>query len=364
MKPGGALGRVMRSTVLGSVNEFPKREARKKLEDRLRSINQGLHRPQSMVRFGEYAHGDWWSLVLPTLKLSTQHGYRMVLRRHLLPFFGDLRLCDITRLDIQQFVAQRFRQDLAWQTVRNAWIVLSSVLDSAVEFGYLAVNPARGVKFPPQPPRQGPAILTASAFARLLAHLQEPYKTMVTLAALTGLRIGEVLALRWQAVGLDSGTIRVSESVFQGQFQKPKSERSVRTIPIGPVARWLLENHRQRLVRLKPDDLVFPNRRSGAYRESNLLERVLKPASKAAGIGRVTWHQFRHVHASLLHDLGVPVKVAQQQLGHATVETTLNVYTHVVQDTHRKAIEDLERVLFPNVPKLVDSGERGGFVIQ
>jgi integrase len=141
-------------------------------------------------------------------------------------------------------------------------------------------------------------------------------------------------------------------------------KRSVRTIPIGPVARSLLENHRQRLVRSKPDDLVFPNRRSGAYRESNLLERVLKPAAKAAGIGRVTWHQFRHVHASRLHDLGVPAQVAQQQLGHANVETTLNIYTHVVPDTHRKAIEDLERVLFPSVPKLADLGERGGFVIQ
>jgi integrase-like protein len=66
----------------------------------------------------------------------------------------------------------------------------------------------------------------------------------------------------------------------------------------------------------------------------------------------VTWHQFRHVHSSLLHDLGVPAKVAQQQLGHASVHTTLKVYTHVVETTHRKAIEDLERVLFPSVPKL------------
>jgi integrase len=286
-----------------------------------------------MKRFREYAHGDWSSLVLPTFKLSTQRGYRMVLGHHLLPCFGDLRLCDITKLGVQQFVAEKFRQCLAWQTVRNAWIVLSSILDSAVEYGYLVVNPARGVKFPPQPPRQDPEILTAGAFAQLLAHLQEPYKTMVTLAALTGLRIGEVLALRWQAVNLDSGTVRVSESVFQGQFQKPKSEKSARTIPIGPVLRSLLENYRKRAVHARPEDLVFPNRRNGAYRESNLLERVLKPAGEAAGGGRVTWHQFRHVHSSLLHDLGVPPKVAQQQLGHATVETTLNLYTHVIQGT-------------------------------
>src|SRR5207237_4851209 len=89
---------------------------------------------------------EWTSLVLSTLKLSTQRGYRMVLRKHVLPCFGQRRLCDITKMDIQQFVADKFRQGRAWQTVRNAWIVLSSVLDAAVDYGYLNSNPARGVK--------------------------------------------------------------------------------------------------------------------------------------------------------------------------------------------------------------------------
>src|SRR5262249_26467855 len=124
------------------------------------------------------------------------------------------------------------------------------------------------------------------------------------------------------------------------------------------------ESQRNRSLRRRPDDLVFANRGCGPYRESNLLERVIQPAAKAVGLGRVTWHQLRHVHASLLHDLGVRPKVAQKQLGHATIETTLNVYTHVVQDTHRKAIENLERVLFPNVPKLVGQEEGREVVIQ
>jgi integrase len=83
-----------------------------------------------------------------------------------------------------------------------------------------------------------------------------------------------------------------------------------------------------------------------------LLERVLQPAAVRAGLGRVTWHQFRHVHSSLLNDLGVPVKIAQEQLGHASVQTTLNIYTHVVKASHRRAIEQLEARLFPSVPKL------------
>ena len=361
----GGRGRVQRSTVLGLVSEIPtRREAQALLEQRLRPLNLGLQRPQSTMRLADYVQGEWTSLVLPTLKYSTRVGYRRLVEGHLIPYWGDWRLGDITKLDVQRFIAEKFRQGRAWQTVRNAWIVLSGILDSAVEFGYLTVNPAHGVKFPPQSPRKEPKILTAEDFLNLLAHLREPFRSMVALAALTGLRIGELLALRWRAVDLNSGTIRVVESVYEGQFQSPKSEKSIRTVPLGPVTRGLLESHRRRWVRLKPEDLVFPNERGRPYDGGNLLKRVLRPAAEAAGIGHISWHQFRHIHCSLLHDLGVPVKVAQEQLGHASVETTLNVYTHVIQDTHRRAIENLERVLFPNVPKLSEGKADLGPVIQ
>ena len=73
---------------------------------------------------------------------------------------------------------------------------------------------------------------------------------------------------------------------------------------------------------------------------------MLQPAAEEPGLGRVTWHQFRHIHSSLLNDLKVPVKIAQEQLGHASVSTTLNVYTHVIDASHRKAVEALEERLF------------------
>ncbi len=365
IREGGSRGRLHRSAVLGAVGDIPTlRQAKALLERRLQPMNQGLLQPQSTMRFSDFAQGEWTALVLPTHKLSTQHGYRVVLERHLLPYFGSSRLCDITKLEIQHFVAEKFHQGLAWQTVRNTWILLSSILDSAAEYGYITLNPARGVKFPPQGPAKAPQILSAEALARLREYLREPFKTMVALTVLTGLRIGELLALRWRSVDLDTGILHVSESVFQGEFQKPKSKRAVRTLPIGPVTRQLLEDHHRRSMSIQPDDLVFPHRNGQPYRESNLLQGVLQPTGKAAGVGRVTWHQFRHIHATLLHELGVPARVAQEQLGHATIETTLKVYTHTIPETHRRAIEDLERVLFPNVPKLVDSRDKAGSLIQ
>jgi hypothetical protein len=94
------------------------------------------------------AEQQWKPLVFPTFKASTQHGYKAVLANHVLPAWKEWRLRDIERLAIQQWVAEKFAKRTGWQTVRNSWVLLSGILESAVEYGYLQTNPARGVKFP------------------------------------------------------------------------------------------------------------------------------------------------------------------------------------------------------------------------
>ena len=349
---GGQLGRLHKSVVLGTVAELPtKRHALTKLDEQIRPVNQGTSRPEASMSFGVFAESQWSALVLPTLKLSTQHGYKNVLNKHVLPYWRAWRLRDIGKLDVQQFVADKFRQQAGWQTVRNAWTLLSGILETAVEYGYLTMNPARGVKFPQQAEREAPAIIAGADFAKLLNEVDEPYRTMVELIAATGLRIGELLAVRWRALDLEVGTLAVRESVYEGKFQRPKTSKSRRTIPLGPHTIASLKGHRDRSTRKGDDALVFPNKSGEPLRESKLLERVLQPAAERAGLGRVTWHQFRHIHSSLLNDLRVPVKIAQEQLGHASISTTLNIYTHVVDASHRAAIEQVERQLFPTVPK-------------
>jgi hypothetical protein len=160
------------------------------------------------------------------------------------------------------------------------------------------------------------------------------------------------IAVRWRSLDLEIGTLPVRESVYEGKFQSPKTQKSRRTIPLGPQSISWLREHRLRAGRTPSDDLVFGNRNGQPMRESKLLTKVLQPAAKAAGLGRVTWHQFRHIHSSLLNDLRVPVKIAQEQLGHSSISTTLNIYTSVLDASHRKAIEALERELFPSVPQI------------
>jgi integrase len=156
------------------------------------------------------------------------------------------------------------------------------------------------------------------------------------------LRVVELLAVRWRALDLEVGTLAVRESVYGGKLQRPKTQKSRRTIPLGPHAVASLTAHRDRSTCKGDDELVFPNKSGEPLRESK-LQRVLQPAAERAGLGPVTWHHFRHIHSSLLNDLRVPVKIAQEQLGHASIATTLNIYTHVVDASHRQAIEALER---------------------
>ena len=347
---GGDVRRLRRAVVLGTVADLPtKAEAQARLEEQLRPLNQGTGRPEATMAFGAFAETQWQTLVLPTLKLSTQHGYRNVLRKHVLPYWRDWRLRDIGRLDVQQWVAEKFRQRQGWQTVRNSWVLLSGILETAVEYGYLTTNPARGVKFPPKELKDAPAIIAGADFTLLLAHLREPHRTMLSLIAATGLRIGELLALRWRTLDLERGTLAVRESVFEGKFQAPKTRKARRTIPLGPNAIAALKAHRERTTTTAPADLVFATRKGTPMRESKILTEVLQPAAVEAGLGHVTWHQFRHIHSSLLNDLRVPVKIAQEQLGHASIATTLNIYTHVVDASHRQAVEAVEERLFHDV---------------
>lgn len=353
----GRVTETRRSVVIGTVAELPTRgEAQMRLDEQLRPINQGLgRRPEASMTFGTFVETQWKPLVFPSFKRSTQHGYRAVLNVHLLPAWREWRLRDIERRAVQQWVADKFRQSCGWQCVRNGWVLLSSVLETAVEYGFLAVNPARGVKFPQKALKEKPALIAGEKFAALLEQIDEPHRTMVVLIAATGLRIGELLGLKWRALDLELGTLAVRESVFEGQFQLPKTAKALRTLPLGPQAIAALIAHRDRVTRRAPDDLVFGNRHGAPLRESKLLRKVLQPAAVSAGLGRVTWHQFRHIHSSLLNDLRVPVKIAQEQLGHASIATTLNIYTHAVDASHRQAIEAVETRLFgavdPSGPK-------------
>ena len=346
IKPDGTIGRSRRAEVLGSVAEIGSRSrAMDVLSRRLNTINSGNHRPQSTRCYADYIAQDWVPVVLPTLKYATQKHYRYILDVHLVPAFGKARLIDIKREWIQSFLAAKLAARLAWKTVKHIRGVLGRTLSSAEDWGYITHNPALKTKLPRRPIKQtAKAILTPAQFVQLRDRLQEPARSVATLLVLTGLRIGELLALRWKSVDLEGDTLRVVETVYDGHFDTPKSQRSARLIPLGPEACIVLAA--QRPANVHPDTLVFQSEAGTVLDRHNLLRRQLRPACEKLGLSGITWHSLRHSHATFLDAAGAPLGTVQALLGHSTSDITREIYLHAIPEDQRRAVAAVEALVF------------------
>ncbi len=232
--PSGAVERLRRSEILGSVTEIPtRRQAEQLLSDRLRSINSGEFRPNSSRTFRDYAESNWLPEVLPTVKYSTKRHYRYMLRVHLYPAFGQVQLRLITRDAVQSFLAAKLQSGLSWKTVKHLRTVFGTVMGAAEMAELIPSNPVRKTRFPRRGPVRERAIISPEKIRELLEALPEPSASLARLLVFTGLRVGELLALRWRDVDLERGVLRVTQTVYEGHFDEPKSPRSKRSVPLG-----------------------------------------------------------------------------------------------------------------------------------
>ena len=350
----GSASRVMRSVVLGPVSEIAgRREARRLLDAYLSPINQGQYRPEATMLFSKFVAECFEPGVLPTLKFATQEIYSFLLRKHLTPRFGDQRLCDISRVEIQHYLLEKLKQGFAWETTNHLRNLMSKVLGTAVSWNHLADNVVRGVKMPERSLKRPHQFLTLDEVKRLITACNEPTRTIVLLAIMTGLRIGEILALRWKRINFIGETLVVAETCFMGHFGTPKTRASRREVPLSPAVVDALQAHYSPTNR-SPEGLVFATRQGGPLVSNNLRRRGLQSACKRAGLPIINWHCLRHTHGTLLHVQGTPLKVAQAQLGHSHMATTLEVYTHSSVIAQREAVNLLDEQVLPNVPKNAD----------
>ncbi len=345
IQPDGAIGRMRRSEVIGAVAELPtRRRAMQVLSERLRSVNTGSHRPQSTRTFSEFVRSDWEPVVLPTLKYATQLHYSYLFNTHLIHAFGDQRLCDISREAIQAFLTAKLRSGLSWKTVKHLRGGLSRLLGSAEEWGFITGNPAQKATLPRRERSLERAVLSLDQVWDLVQALDEPARSVALLLVLTGLRIGELLALRWRNVDLQAGVLRVAETVYDGHFDEPKTRRSVRSIPIGLQTCSILAA--LRADQSRPEALVFSTRAEKPLDRRNLLRRHLKPACKELGLPAIGWHSLRHCNATLLDVVGAPLGTIQALLGHASPEITREIYLHAIPTEQRRVVESLEKQVF------------------
>jgi integrase len=334
------------------------REVKKIAAEILRPMNQGLINAGSAVTFSEYVESEYMPSTLPQLSSSTQDCYRGVIGRYLLPTFGGLCLRDLTPRTLQRYFSTLGIPHPSLVKVRDA---LSSILRSSVP-DFLIKNPLDGLRLPKdnRGRRRKPTI-TPDQFNSLVQLVSEPYASMIYVAVWTGLRVSELIGLKWRCIHRDA--IAIEERFCRGDWSQPKSEASAATIGVSPqvIARILrlkalnVEVRAGRATRIHKlvksdglDDLVFQSVQSGKpMNDQNVLKRHIQPAARALGLPFVTWRCLRTSHATWLVQAGVDVKSAQAQMRHSRASTTMDIYAQVVSSTQRQAIEKLSQFAQP-----------------
>lgn len=279
----GKTGRIRRSEILGAVAEIPtRRNADQLLSDRLRQINSGGYRPQSTWTLRNFIQDRWLPDALPTLKHSTKLHYEYVTATHLIPEFCDIQLRLIARESVQGFLNRKLRSGLSWKTVKHIRTTFGTILKAAEPYDLLTNNPVLRTKRPRRSIAEEKAPIAPESLLSLLEALPEPSKSLAWLLALTGLRIGELLTLRWREVDLEVGCVRLRQTVYEGQFDDPKTRRSRRTVPLGKKGVEILIA--QKPPTADPEALVFASKCGTPLCRRNLLNRQLA----SAGVGLAT----------------------------------------------------------------------------
>jgi integrase len=332
------------------------REAEKIRDEVLRPFNQGLVNIGSATKLADFVEQVYQPVVLPTMAKSTRDRSMSVFENYLRPAFGDMPLRDITHLGVQKYVSGMAAWKLGQESKDKVRDVLSSILGAAVEYGLLVKNPAEGVRLPvPKTGRRPRPYITQQQFHLLLEMVAEPYASMLFVAAYTGLRVSELIGLKWGDVGESS--ITVDERFCRGDWGAPKSEASNATIPVNRMVVERLERLKTLTIEVRagralrkypavrstgPDDLVFQSVAKGApMRDNAILVRHIKPAAKAIGLPWVNWQVLRRSFATWLKMKGADVKDAQALMRHSRASTTLDVYQQFVPESQRRVVDGL-----------------------
>jgi integrase len=271
---------------------------------------------------------------VPTLKSTTAATYIHVLKALVIPVFGQKEVSNIGRYDVESFLADMARM-YCQNTLRGMRASLGLVLSWAVACGWLEKNPCSGVKLPRAGKKVIRTVLSAQEIIAIAEQLEEPYSTLVLFLAVTGLRVGEAVAVKWS--DLDGDVLHVRRRIYEGQVDTTKRGKSERSLPIHP---GLLN----RMTALGKGEWVFRSRAGTPVNPGNALKRYVRPALKELGIEIGGWHDFRHTLATRLKEW--PLKVVSEILGHSDVRTTLNVYQHV-------RTEDFRAPLIQNASELL-----------
>jgi integrase len=335
-----------------------KDEAYEKLHKALEEQRKGLLMRSDQQTVG-YFLDDWLEHVhRPTLKIGSYVKYRQCLDTHIIPHLGHIKLQRLHQSQVQAFYTRKLDEGFAPSMIHLLHAILHKALDHAVKWEYVARNVCDFVNLPRLVKKREPQFLTEEQALHLLETLRgHRLEVMVALALSTGMRRGELLALRWNDINLEAGSIQLQRTAARylkyGVYEnEPKSDSSRRQILLPGRIMEMLEQHRASQLQIQQHagsdwqnlGLVFTNRMGGFINPRVVNERF-NAAVKAAGLPPMHFHDLRHSAATLLLAMGVHPKVVQELLGHSKISMTMDLYSHAIPSLQQGAMESMDTFL-------------------
>jgi len=339
--------RVERSMVLGTVAELKtKRNAQRLLDPILARINSFDYRPSKFSTLEKFAD-TWEAQVLIHQKPSSVKAAQSHLRTYIRKHLGKVLLHEVTPQAQQNFVTL-LSQKVSRKTVLNVLGTLSSMMRTAKSWGY-CTQPivTTELALPVEEVRKQARFFTGEEARKIIMLAVDPYRTMFAIAAMTGLRPGEVMGLQKDDLDFEHCVIHVRRSAWLSRVQTVKSKASRAPVVMPEALAALLKGY-MATWQANPEGFLFLNRRGRPFSQNYVVQKKLWPILDALSVPRCGLHAFRHCHASLLLDVGANPKVAQEQMRHADARITLNTYTHVIGDAQRVAVNKVGELLRPD----------------
>lgn len=280
---------------------------------------------------------------------STASRYRCWLKNHIEPKWENYPLEQIKPMLVEDWLK---KLDLAPKSKSHLKNLMRVLFNAAMRWELIPYqhNPMSLVRVKDSSKRQRePKVLCVDEFRRVLENIREPFRTMCIVAMCLGLRVSEILGLKWRDIDWDGLRLAVRQAYVYGKQGDVKTRASHRWMPLDRLLAERLRQHKARMpAQAGSEDWVFANPETGKpYWPGRIQENWLVPAAEKAGVGRIGWHTFRHSHSTLLHALGVDLKVQQELLRHADVRTTMNIYTHAVPAALREANSKVVQLVLP-----------------
>lgn len=301
----------------------------------------------------------WLEAIKPTVRPKTWRGYEQFVRLHVLPELGRQRVARLTPRDVQALYATGTAKGLSHNSVVHLHAVLHRALEQATKWGVVGRNVASLTDAPALRRNEMTFLSREQVRTLLSAAKEERFEALYVLAVTTGMRQGELLALRWRDVDLQAGALRVVATLQRSNgegfvFAEPKTEKSRRQIALSAMAVTALKQQRVRQAeeRLKvgpaweDNGLVFANEVGRPVEDTNLRRRSFKPLLRKAGLPMtVRFHDLRHSAATLALSGNIHPKVVSEMLGHSQINITLDLYSHALPTLQRQAAVVIDGLL-------------------